>query len=453
MGNEYDVIVVGGGPGGSTCATMLARAGRRVLLLERDKFPRFHIGESLTAFAPSSLMKLGVYDQLKSINYVEKRGLEFVHTDKRIPVYFPEDLTHEEGQRPWTPQMRRADFDEVLLRNAEKSGVIVKEQHAVRYEDKSGNGDGMQVTATAPWTIDATGQAGLINRQLKENIYNDPVLDDKISIFSHWEGDIGIINGDGELNFKLCVHPNGVDWAWFLPVGQNLVSIGIVVDKQSVKNRNRDLETFFNDYAKDIPFIKDFFQNPTLKRVEKFRGVKDFSYRCKSYYGKGWALTGDSAGFLDPIFSTGLQITFNSAFKVAEVIDKALKPDAQPLEELFADYTRTLTRVYRVNATLVYLFYRFGIDPTKVRNRINLVTRTQWANWRLRLKFIWIGVRMFLFQSQRTRQLWGREVLFGNPSKENLVADAMFLLAQNFETLYWRKMQNPIAKSEFNEMG
>ena len=345
---------------------------------------------------------------------------------------------------------------------AEQAGAVVKEQHAVRevlfegdravgvsFVDRSTPG-AKPVQEMAPWVVDATGQSCLLNRQLKDNCYNDPVLDDKISVYSHWEYEPGDLNGADEMNFKLCVHANGTDWIWFLPIGDNLVSIGLVVEKHSLKQRGRDLESFFNDYAEEVPFIKDFMKRPDLKRTEKFRGVKDFSYRSKEYYGPGWALTGDSAGFLDPIFSTGLQITFNSSIKLAEVLDAALEPDAPPIDELFEDYKNTLKRVYRVNATLVYLFYRFGIDPVKIRKNANIVTKTEWANWRILAKFLWNGIRLHT-HSAKVRTRWGREVLFGSPSPGNRVADALYLLAENFETLHWRKMENPESRLNYNE--
>src|SRR5437899_3150376 len=131
MSPDYDVIVIGGGPSGSTCSTLLAQRGRKVLLLEREKFPRFHIGESLTLFAPEAFRKLGVYEELAAVNYVRKRGLEFVLPDKSRKVYFADPSEHEPGLPTWTFQMARAKLDEALLRNAERTGVAVRERHSV----------------------------------------------------------------------------------------------------------------------------------------------------------------------------------------------------------------------------------------------------------------------------------------------------------------------------------
>ena len=460
---RHDVIIIGGGPGGSTCATMLSRAGHDVLLFEREKFPRFHIGESLTAFAADAFKKLGVYEELKKVNYVKKKGLHFVLPDKEKKVYFPEYLKNEPDEIPWAFQMRRAVLDEILLRNAEKSGATIKERHAVRevifegdravgvvFRDLSEGAEAEDRRAYAKWVIDSTGQAGLINRHLKNNCYDDFLLDDKISIFSHWEGPLNITNSDDELNFKLCVHENRRDWAWYIPVDKYVVSIGVVIDRASVKHRDKSLEELFYEYTAKIPFVGDLVRNPAFERIEKFRGVKDFSYRSKRYYGPGWALTGDAAGFLDPIFSTGLQITFNSAFALSEAIDKALRNDA-PDEVLFENYRKVLDTFFRINATLVYRFYECGIDFDKMQSGWYMWRHTPWADFRQRLRFLYYGTQIIVHPRKKVLA-WAREVLFGNVRKGNQVARLFLLLAENYEKLHEERMRAAMPRLEFNEL-
>ncbi len=454
---HFDVIVIGGGPAGSTVATMLCREGHKVLVLEREKFPRFHIGESLTAFAADAFKKLGVYEELKKINYVRKTGLEFVLPEKNTVVYFPANLRNEPDQAPWAFQMARGKLDKVLLDNAARTGADVRQRHAVKevlfqgtkavgvsYRDLD-RPEGEYRQAFARWIVDTTGQAGLLNRQFQDNCLNDPLLDDKISIFTHFAGQIGIQNSDTEANFKLCVHPNRTDWTWFLPIDRDVVSIGVVLDKRSVKERNKSLEELFFEFANETPYIKDFLKNPTLRRIEKFRGVKDFSYRSRRYYGDGWALTGDAAGFLDPIFSTGLQIAFNSAFELAGTLDASLKQKA-PNEALFAAYGENLNRFYRINATLVYWFYQCGIDPDRARSPWTLLTKTQWSRWKYRLKFLWYGLQV-VWRPRSTVETWGREVLFGKVAPGNKIADLFLVLAQNYETLYQERMKTAPRRS------
>src|SRR5438309_4064906 len=128
---KFDVIVIGGGPSGSTSSALLSRKGHNVLLLERERFPRFHIGESLTLFAPQAFRELGVYEELAAINCVKKRGLEFVLPDKSKKLFFADRSGRQLGQQTWTFQMARSKLDQVLLRNAERAGVKVREQHQV----------------------------------------------------------------------------------------------------------------------------------------------------------------------------------------------------------------------------------------------------------------------------------------------------------------------------------
>jgi halogenation protein CepH len=459
MTRPYDVIVIGGGPSGSTCATLLARRGRSVLLLEREKFPRFHIGESLTLFAAEAFRRLGVYDELNSINYVQKRGLEFVLPDRSKKIQFKDRQDPETG--PWAFQMARSKLDQVLLRNAARHGVEVREQHSVKevlfeadkavgvtYVDQRQQLPGRLLRADARWVLDCSGQSGLLNRQLVGNCRNDPLLSEKIAIFSHWGGKIGIQNGPDELNFKLCVHPNRRDWFWYFPIDRDLVSLGVVLDRASAKRRAGSLESLFQHYADETPFVREFLQNPAHRRVEKFRGVADFSYRSVRYYGDGWALAGDSAGFLDPIFSTGLQIAFNSAFRLADAIDRALE-DPLNAEPSLERYRVSVDQLYRINSTLVYRFYMSGIDYEKMESGWYLLTTTRWAGVRYLLRFVWHGVNTIV-RPKRTVRRWARDVLFGNVQAGNCIAALFLVLAENDEAIL-RRNRGTTLRQRFTE--
>ena len=446
MHPEYDVIVIGGGPTGSTCSTLLTRRGHKVLLLEREKFPRFHIGESLTLFAPEVFRRLGVYEELDAINYVRKRGLEFVLPEKSKKVYFAERWKHEPHLQTWTFQMSRAKLDDVLLRNAEHNGVIVWQQRAVQrvlfegdravgvsYRDLRLGSEATHECAYARWIVDCSGQSGVINRQLKDNCFNDLLLDDKIAIFSHWTGDLNIENSETELNFKLCVHTNRRDWFWWFPISRNVVSIGVVIDRPSVKDRGGSLEDLFCRHAGETPFIKDFFARPSLRRTENFRSVKNFSYRSRRFHGNGWVLAGDSAGFLDPIFSTGLQICFNTSFELVDVLDTALH-DGDAEAPAWAEYESAVDRLYRINSTLVYKFYQCGIDFEKMESGWYLLSGTKWAGPGFLLRFLWHGARVIVRPRSIIRS-WARDVLFGNIRPGNRIADLFLVLAENYEQL------------------
>ena len=232
MNDNFDVIIIGGGPAGTTVGGKLAQRGRKVLILEREKFPRFHIGESITAFGFTVFKELGVYDELDAMNEVRKMGLEFVLWDKAFKVYFARESP--QGPRRWAFQMARGPMDKVLLDNARRLGVDVREEHLVKrvlfdgeravgveYMDYSHGPSDELKTAHAKWIVDASGQGALINHQLRDNWYADPLLEYKMAVFSHWRGDIEVKNTEDELNFKLCVHRNRRDWAWYIPVAKD----------------------------------------------------------------------------------------------------------------------------------------------------------------------------------------------------------------------------------------
>ena len=464
MRPEYDVIVIGGGPSGSTCATLLARRGRKVLLLERELFPRFHIGESLTLFAPDAFRRLGVYEELAAINYVQKRGLEFVLPDKSKKIYFAERWKQEAHQQTWTFQMPRAKLDAVLLKNAEASGVVVRQQHAVQrvlfegdravgvsYIDLRQDSPKQSESVYGRWLVDCSGQSGVINRQLKNNCFNDRLLEDKIAIFSHWTGDFEIVNGETELNFKLCVHRNRRDWFWWFPIDRNLVSIGVVVDRYSLQNRDRSLEELFMREAAETPFISEFFANPSLRRIEKFRSVKDFSHRSRRYHGNGWVLAGDSAGFLDPIFSTGLQICFNTSFKMVDVLDMSLDDDRCSDSPAWQEYEAVVDRLYRINSTLVYKFYECGIDFEEMERGWSLLSRTEWVSLIFLLRFLYHGAQLVLRPRSIARS-WARDVIFGNIQPGNKIADLFLVLAENYEELLSRNQATLVRRHRFVDL-
>jgi flavin-dependent dehydrogenase len=447
VAERYDVVIIGGGPAGTTCGARLAQRGRKVLILERARFPRFHIGESITAFGFTVFKDLGVWDELDKINYVQKKGLEFVMHDRTRKVYFNPG---PDGKPQWAFQMARGKLDQVLLENARKHGVEIREEHLVKrvlfegdravgveYKDlTSGDPDAVH-RVHARWIIDASGQGAVLNHQFKDNWYPDPLLQKKMAVFSHWQGDnIKVTNEREDLNFKLCVHRNRKDWAWYLPIGQDTVSLGVVLSQETVKReaQNNDLAGIFYSYARDMPYISQLLEDETLKTVEKFRCVKDYSYRSKRYYGNGWVICGDSAGFIDPIFSTGLQVAFNSAYALIDPLDSILDQETPDLARLEV-YNSSLDRYYRVNSMLVHLFYLAELDEAAFHSGAFMWKNVQWAGLKDRLAFIWHGLR-YLRADKRTRLRWGTQVLFGDPARDNVVADLYMALSRNYDKVF-----------------
>jgi flavin-dependent dehydrogenase len=456
MSETFDVIIIGGGPAGTTVATKLVQRGRKVLLLEREKFPRFHIGESITAFGFTVFKELGVFDELNAMNEVKKKGLEFVLHEKKYKVFFFQENRDEPAR--WAFQMARDKLDHVLLRNAKKIGVDVREEHLVKrvlfqgdkaigveFKDYSMGPSEELKYAYAKWIVDASGQGALLNHQLKDNWYNDPLLDNKMAIFCHWKGDITVKNTDDELNFKLCVHKNRRDWCWYIPIAKDTLSLGVVLSPETVKRetQTKSLEQIFYEYAKDIPFISDILKNTTLEAVEKFRIVRDYSYRSSRYYGNHWAIVGDSAGFIDPIFSTGLQVAFNSAYALIDPLNQLLDHEGPGEADVsvLKGYDAAVNRYYRVNSMLVYLFYLCRLDYANY-NFWYMWKHIEWASWSDRLKCARLYIR-YIMGSQQNKSKWFNQILFGNPGAENPLGDVAMALSANYDKVFSKRAARP----------
>lgn len=347
-GWDYEVAVIGGGPGGSSAAAHLARKGHRVLLLERDTFPRFHIGESQVPWSNEVFEALGCTEAMAAAGFVEKWGASFTSHDGGAAQYA--DFSRAaETPAPQTYQVPRARFDEVLLRHAQKSGAEVREGTraldalfddsgvTLHYVDPQGLAHTVRVGAV----VDASGRAGFLAKRFGQRVV-DPVLRN-IAVHAQFEGitrDEGRRAGD----IRMVTRPDR-GWFWFIPISATVTSVGAVIPKAVHATSGRPTaEESLQHYIEETPAAALLLGD--AKRVSPGRFDADYSYLHTQHAGDRWVLVGDAGGFLDPIFSTGVLLAMQSGLEAADLLRAGLAA-GQFSRSRLAAYERTLKRRYR----------------------------------------------------------------------------------------------------------
>jgi flavin-dependent dehydrogenase len=322
--NTPDVVVIGGGPAGSTVSTLLAQQGVKVELFERERFPRFHIGESLIPETYWVLKRLNMLGKMQQSRFVKKYSVQFVNAQGResAPFYFWDNKPHECSQ---TWQVVRSQFDQMLLDNAREHGVEAHED--VRVMDVIFEGDAaVGVTlkdreVRAKVVVDASGQNGLIANRLGLRVW-DPILN-KGAIWSYFEGAYRDSGRDEGATMVLQT-PDKQGWFWYIPQHDDIVSVGVVAPFDYLfKGRSKDFEKIFNEEVERAPAVKKRIDGAT--RATGFFATKDYSYRTTRTAGDGWVLVGDAWGFLDPLYSSGVLLALKSGELAADAIVEGLK--------------------------------------------------------------------------------------------------------------------------------
>ena len=348
----YDVAIIGGGPAGSTAAALLARAGRRVIVFEREKFPRFHIGESLLPFSMKAFTRLGLHEKFLRAGFIKKFGGEFFSacSSEGTKFYFKDAYR---SQTDHSYQVTRADFDKVLLDHAAESGAEVNEGTGVKSVEFANEHVDLAITngksTRARYVIDASGRNSVLGT--KFNIKKTYEHLKKLSIFAHYDG---VWRPEG-IDATLTVLIRGIDrWFWIIPLTAERTSIGVVLDSETFRSSKQTPEDFLEQALLEQPVIMQRMRE--ARRVSGVHVAADFSYRSTQLYGDRWLLAGDAAGFVDPIFSSGVFLAVFSGELAADALREVLD-QPRKARRLFPRYEKRVNRAMDVYLRFVNAWY------------------------------------------------------------------------------------------------
>lgn len=367
MKDSTEVLIVGGGPAGSTAAALLAAAGRSVTVIEKERFPRFHIGESLLPYSAPLFRRLGVWDRLQNQGFQRKLGAQFIFEpgQRASRLDFQKSLDRDLSL---AFQVRRAELDQLLLDNARDQGaealeglsvdrVLFEESRAVGAEVRDAEGNLRVLRAKV--VIDATGRDTLLGRQLGLKRKDEALR--QAALFGHFKGaEMGLGPEGGDI----LVVGGEYGWFWLIPLDQDTTSVGVVFPSR-VLRAARSVEQGSSQAVFDLLVAQSPEVSKRLRNARCSRPVEaaaDFSYRCKQFVGDGWMLVGDAAGFLDPVFSSGVFLAMSTAARAADLLVKRLRAGGPVRRKDLIGYERFAARGFDRFRRYILAYY----DPACV---------------------------------------------------------------------------------------
>ena len=370
--SRFDAVIIGGGPAGAAAATVLAQLGHQVLILEREKFPRYHIGESLLPFTFHPLLRLGLIGKLRESAFVKKYSVQFVAPSGNAsqPFYFYTRYDRDTVAQTW--QVLRSEFDLMLLNNARENGVVVKEETAVKELIKEGSRvvgvraqtrEGSPIEYRAPMTLDCSGREAFAAVRHQWRV-GDPELH-KVAVWTYYQGakrDSGVDEGTTTVAF---VPQKG--WFWYIPLHNDLVSVGVVAEgKYLSRDGVKEPERIFKREIGQNLWIKEYLACGTQTGPYYITG--EFSFHSRYCGAEGLLLVGDAYCFLDPVFSSGVMLALKSGVMAGDAVHGALVArDFSP--ERFTDYALKLREGIENMRKLVYAFYNPNFSFRELTNK------------------------------------------------------------------------------------
>ncbi|RXK02265.1 FAD-binding protein [Arcobacter sp. CECT 8989] len=353
MEENCDVLVIGGGPSGSVAACKLLKAGFSVTILEKLEFPRFVIGESLLPRCNEILEKNGLIDVIEEQGFMLKPGAIFIDENKQEELI---DFRNNLGQKWGTSyQVKREEFDNVLLETAKKWGADVRHKYEVIAYDNDNN----KVTATdengeervfkARFVLDASGYGRVLPKLLDLDIPSDLRL--RNAIFTRVEGETRR-EKDKEGFIDIVIHDDNKAWLWGIPFSDGVTSIGVVCEESYFEETGLSLEDFFDKVINEHEYLKEKYKD--ARKLRPVGVINGYSAAIKTMHGKGFALSGNATEFLDPVFSSGVTLALESSDRVGDLIIKELNGEKVDWQKDYEDYMMIGINVFR---EFVYAWY------------------------------------------------------------------------------------------------